>query len=387
MQHFPSLWPRSGGDIGNRSRLSVPGPSRAHILRRIALHGVLPAARGTYPRSAGGMVAFDGTLRVAFRGMLYAFTNQGEMLWARDLRTYVIIPDEYARSEETDSDLPTDDDFEAIGDDYGVEYHSLPSLIGQSNTLITMSNTAALFDTHGQLVARIEVPLSDDSGLAPNCDTEGIPILTTIHGSVSRWNYTGLHEIGMFGYDIVPVAVFADNSLAIAGYSYKGFCRIHQNGTLIWQTTLKDADLLPTINQQQFSVVGSLNDRCSMIFTPDGTPIGTYPHPALFAEYHDGGWIALSEKAIARLSTSGSVQWQHTIAAPRWSRSQPLVDSNGQVYVATEQHIVAFAGNGHKVFEIELDAEPGPLFPVRAGVLATIVGDELIFVGDPMTFQ
>jgi hypothetical protein len=270
---------------------------------------------------------------------------------------------------------------EEVEDEQRLSYHSLPTIIGHSNTLITMRNTAAIFDKQGQLVARTELLLADDSGLAPNRDLEGIPILTTIDGGVSLWEQDGLHTIGNFGYDIIPVAVFADNSIGVAGYAYKGFCRVDRNGTLIWQTTLKDADLLPTINQQQLSAVGSLNDRCSVIFASDGNPIGTYPHPALFAEYVDGGWIALSQKGIAHLSASGAIQWQHALSAPRWNRHQPLVDRDGHVYAVDEQGIVAFAGNGHKMFEIKLHAEPGPLFPIKAGVFATVVGDELLFIG------
>lgn len=377
------LWPRSGGDEGNRSRIPVPGPSQALILNRVRLQGVLSPLRGSYPRIAGGAVAPDGTLRVAFRGVLYALTSGGSVLWARDLRDYVVVPDAYLDPDEADSDVAEDDESEndVAEDDNVLRYHSLPSMIGLGNTLITLWNTAVIFDAQGQLVARTEVSLVDDSGLAPNRNQEGIPILTTIDGEVFLWDYDGLHEIGFFGYDIMPVAIFADNSIAVSGYAGKGFCRVDQTGTLMWQTSLRDADLLPTVNQQQLSAVGSLNDRCSVIFAADGTVIETYPHPALFAEYPDGGWIAVSAEALARLSASGHIQWQHAIAMERWNRHQPLVDSQGHVYAVGNQQIVAFTGDGHEVFAINVNDAPGPLFPVQPGVFATVVGDELLFIG------
>lgn len=380
MPYNTSLWPRSGGDSGNRSRMSIPGPIRARILRRIPLPSVLSAHRGSYPRLAGGMVTSDGTLRIAFRGMLVALSNQGDLLWAHDLRTYAIRPDADPFPEDDDHDPSLDAELDIIDDADSSAYHSLPCLIGQHTTLITTETTAAMIDAHGQLIRHVAVAMNDDTGLAPNRDWEGIPLLTTIGGTVWRWDATGLHDLGCFGYDIEPVAVFADNSFAVAGYAGSGFCRVHGNGTRIWQTTLKDADLLPTINRQQTSVVGSLNDDYSIIFAADGTPIGTYPHAAVFADYLDGGWIAQSKQGIARLAPAGHVAWAHTLTPTRWNRSQPVVDSQGSIYTTDGHQLIAFTGTGQQVFALALHAQPGPIFPVRPGVVATVVGDEVLFI-------
>lgn len=382
-----SLWPRQGGDHANRSRIKVPGPSVPQIIKRIPLSGVLSENKGLKARLAGGAVSHDGSLRISFRGYLHALSAEGLPLWRRNLIDYELEPDL------DDDDFAEEDSIEEDSFDQGqsddmydvMHYHSLPTVLANGHTLVTTRNSAVIFDQAGEVARHIHVPIADDTGLPPNYNHEGIPILTSVAGEVWSWEGEQLRELGWFGYDIEPVAIFADNTIAIAGYAGSGFCRITATGEKVWQTDLKDADLFPSINQAQYSAVGSLNDRCSVIFDPDGKPVGSYPHAAIFAEYCDGGWIARSKKHIARLSPLGSVVWQRPLDAPEQTiphRYQPVVDSNGRIYIFNREGLLALAGNGDQIFHLAIDGVAGPLFPIRAGLFGTVVNHELLYIGE-----
>ena len=369
-----SIWPRSGGDSGNRSQISVAGPSAGQIAKRIPLGDGLSTRVTGY--IAGGAIAGDGSMRLVFGTKLYALSPDGAVLWHRRLADYIVHKDSNESLEE--EDLEENDPEE---DSEWPFFHSLPCITDTTNTLVTMPNTALIFDDHGELVAQTEIMRVEDSGLAPNCDLYGTPLLTTVHGFIYAWEQIGLHELGDFGYDIVPVAMFNDNSFAVAGYSHTGLCRVRRDGSLVWQSDLEDADCLPTVNHSQQVAVGSLNDELSMIFAPDGQTIGTYHKPAVFAAYLDEGWIALSKDALARLTPTGQILWQHRITSEmRWGSYQPIVDSSGNIFVVDGSHVVCFQSDGHVHFRLDVGAVPGPLFPIREGMFGCAVGNELIFV-------
>lgn len=374
---FP-LWSRTGGDRGNCSQSPLPGPRQGYIWRRIPLtNGSLSAEHGTFPRLAGGAVAADSSLRVAFRGMVYAFSAEGMLRWSHDLSDAVIVPEGWNDADPDSQEELLDE--EATVEPYVLAYHSLPTLI-DTDTIITCSNTALRFDHTGRLIKCIEASLVDDSGLAPNYDCYGTPILTSIGDGVSRWEGDTLHTLGFFGYDIPPVAVFADNSLAIAGYARKGLCRVTQNGQIVWQTTITDADIVPTINRQQYTAVGSLNDARSFFVTPEGTIVADYPAAATFAVTHDDGWIALTHNHVACLSLTGTVRWSSPTDTPQWYRHQPIIDREGRIYITERQHITALTMAGDKLFSLPVDHYPGPLFPTSPNSMATVIGDDLIFL-------
>ncbi|MEM8535519.1 MAG: hypothetical protein AAGF95_32110 [Chloroflexota bacterium] len=369
-----SIWPRSGGDSGNRSQISVAGPSAGQIAKRIPL-GDEMSTKGT-GYIAGGAIAGDGSIRLVFGNQLCALSPDGAVLWHRRLADYVV-------HEDSDESLE-DENLEGSDEEDDREqrfFHSLPCIIDTANTLVTMPNTALIFDAQGEVVAQTDIMLPDDSGPAPNYDLFGIPLLTNMDGSVYAWEQDGLKELGRFGYDVVPVAMFDDNSFAVAGYSHTGLCRVRRDGSLVWQSDLEDADCLPTISHSQQVAVGSLNDELSMLFAPDGQTIGTYHKPAVFAAYLDEGWIALSKDALARLTSTGQILWQHHITSEmRWGSYQPIVDSSGSIFVVDGSQVVCFQPDGHVHFRFDVGAVPGPLFPIREGMFGCVVGEHLIFV-------
>ena len=150
------MWPRSGGDRGNRSVISVAGPT----LRRVARSIPLPASPGPItPRSqlGGGATATDGSLRVVLGCVLMAIELDGGVRWIRDLREFAIPPQ---------SEI----------------YASLPSVLTSNQTLVTVSGAALIIGAQGELVERIAVPMVDDSGPAPNTVRAGM--MATIVGEM-----------------------------------------------------------------------------------------------------------------------------------------------------------------------------------------------------------
>ena len=104
--------------------------------------------------------------------------------------------------------------------------------------------------------------------------------------------------------------------------------------------SLLQADLLPTINHAQIVAGGSLNNHLSAFFAPDGKPIGEYSHATLFAEYIEGGWIALSKQRLARLTVNGSKIWSIAVdTTESWlfGAQQPIIECDGYIFMQKEE--------------------------------------------------
>jgi hypothetical protein len=373
-----AVWPRSGGDRGNRSVIPVKGPALRGVVHEIALS--VPADPPGTTRIAGGATAADGSLRVMLRDVLFAIDpDTRRVRWSCDLRALAI-----RRSSDPDDADRSGDKLEEDEPPPRHSQGSLPAILDGDRTLVTAAGTAIIVDARGELCERVAVPMVDDSGPPPNTNLEGRPILTTMDGEVHVWHADGLRSVGRgFGYDVVPVAVYADGTLAVSGYAGTGFCRAGGDGGVIWRSDLGDPDLLPTVNRLQHAAVGSLNEHCSAIFDPEGRRLGTYPAAAVFAEYEAGhGWIALAKDALARLTPSGEVQWSHPLGSRglRWGCYQPIIDAGGTIYIATNDGLAAFDGSGAHRAALSLGGQPMPLIPVRAGLMAAIVGDTLLLI-------
>src|SRR5689334_2811342 len=65
-----AVWPRSGGDRGNRRVMPVDGAALRGVTPATPLSG--PADPPGRTRIAGGATAADGSLRVVLRGVLFA---------------------------------------------------------------------------------------------------------------------------------------------------------------------------------------------------------------------------------------------------------------------------------------------------------------------------
>jgi hypothetical protein len=351
-----TVWPRFGGDRANRSLLSIAGPHTSPRWRTIALPTPVDPPRRTYD---GVVILPDDTLRVCYAGRLTALTVEGEILWQIDLcglsgrdRSWVA---------------------------------SLPTVLQTEETLLFQPDGLLLVDNLGNPRKWPYVFSVDDFGGSPNLTCDGHPVLTCIAGEVAlRRSEHEWQELGVFGYDIVTPAVYPDNSLAISGYAGKGFCRVGADGKIHWRTSLKYADLPPTLNQDWIAAVGSLNERCSAFFTPDGERIGVYSEAALFSVTPDGGWVAVSKQRLARLSVMGKEIWSCSLSpGEKWSQIQPpLVDKDGFLFVRHQEGFLCFDPHGSLVFEHKTASpSPGFLSIIAPEILVYVQGAELFISG------
>lgn len=375
-----TLWPRSAGDAGNRRRFAVHGPRAP----RLSAPCFLPALRTADPEPSpidGGVIADDGSLRVIHGDCLSAVELDGTVRWTASVRE---LDAAIVTSSVEEDDLLTtriDPEGEPAATP-GRLVRSLPTALAGGYTLIGVTRGAVIVDASGALVAHVAQDLMDDSGPSPCVTAAGVPVLSTIAEGVFAWEPAGLRRLGAFGYDVVPPAVYRDDTLAIAGYAGRGFCRASLAGELLWTTELTEADLLPSINSSQHAAVGSRNDRCSVLYAASGATLGIHPCAAVFAEYPDGGWIAVSDCAVARIDSSANKIWWAEIATSlRWGVLGPIVDPSGMIYVQDGETLVALDANGTAKFSVWLGKSVGPVFPAGAGRFAVVADGVLRFIG------
>lgn len=377
-------WPRSAGDAGNRRRFGAAGPSGPKLSEPF----FLPALRTADPDPSpidGGVVADDGSLRVIHGDCLSAVELDGSVRWTVSvmaLEAAIVRPPEPPlAAEEVGDDAPGEPLEEALPDRRRW-IRSLPTALVGGRTLLGVGGGAVIVDASGQVEAQVAQALMDDSGPSPSVTLRGVPILSTIAEGVFAWEPGGLRRLGSFGYDIVPPAIYPDDSLAIAGYGGSGFCRVGLDGARMWDTELKEADLLPSINGSQHAAVGSRNDRCSVLYSAYGSTLGVHPCAAVFAEYPDGGWIAVSDCAVARIDSSANKIWWAEIATSlRWGVLGPIVDPHGHIYVQDGESLIALDPQGTARFSLWLGKSVGPVFPVAPGRFAVIADGVLRFIG------
>jgi hypothetical protein len=350
-----SAWPRFGGDIANRSNAAVVGPHTLPTLQELSLPNST-AARVRRFQMSGVVTAPDTSLRICHAGMLSAWGPDLSPLWQVDLAVYA----KAAR----------------------VFTASLPTTLYDGSTLIVLPNgllRAAPDGADVEIFRHDEYP--DDSGMSPNVTSDGRPVLSFPLGGVDLLTDGAWKTVGgrVYGYDIMCPAVYDDGSLAIAGYYGTGFCRVDLDGRIRWRTELRAADCLPSVNQEQVAAVGSLNDHVSQFFAPDGSMIGRYPRPAIFAAYGKD-WIALAKDRVARVSTSGEELWAHELSTQRPFAGvvQPVVDADGYIYVRHDAGVLCCDGDGETMFDIALSTDrPNPVSLIAPGVLALIEGNSL----------
>lgn len=342
-----SPWPRSGGDARNRSRMPVEGPAHGRILARVRL----PHAEPKVP--VGLCVGSDGDLRAAYGGRLARITPDGSIVWSRVLTT----------SKKWRANAPV--------------------ALTQGRTLVTFgSGPAIIVDAAGRILARLHAgdAVLDDSGPAPQVTPAGELLLTAMTGEVLRVSTRGCEEVGCFGYDIVSPALEPDGALVISGYAGAGLVRVRADGGRR-RYPLKDPDLLPVVNAQGVIAAGSLNAGVSSFFTRGGRLLGTYAHPASFADAGGGRWWALWKGGVACVESSGRTRWERTWteeAKFRWGALQPLVAPRGHVYVPSPRGVLALDAHGAELFQVKLPTLVTALAPVRAGLLAAATASGLL---------
>ncbi|GCE15802.1 PQQ-binding-like beta-propeller repeat protein [Tengunoibacter tsumagoiensis] len=350
-----SVWPRFGGDQANRSRVPVPGP---HTTPRWHTISLANAHENSKHQQSSVIVMPDESLRVCSMGVLSAVKLDGTILWQLDLSPFV-------RKD--------------------VVITSLFTALSSGETLHFLVNAVLIVDARGNPSRYAALPTYDDS-CSPNLTYSGLPLTVSMRGQVSVLQGTVWQPVRTdFGLDTPTPAVYNDNTLAIAGYYGTGLCRVSLDGQIYWRSSLLQADLLPTINHAQIVAGGSLNDHLSAFFAPDGKQMGEYPHAAIFAEYVDGGWIALSEQRLARLTENGKERWSiavNTLQYSSFDAKQPIVDRDGYIFVQQGGSLLCCDEQGHKAFEVPLPevSKLCPISIVAHGTLAYVDQNEL-FLG------
>lgn len=369
-----SLWPRSAGDEGNRRMFVGTGPEVPHLSRPL----MLPRSQSDEALVSGGVLGDDSELRVVHGDFLSRVALDGTVRWS------VSLPALECKVRQ----LKTSDECEVDGDDGEEEqrtWRSLPTALAGGGTLVSVRHAALIVDADGRLEATMPVLRADNSGVSPAITLRGVPIVTSPLGQVIAWTETGPRALGAFGYDVVPPAVYDDDSLAIAGYAKRGLCRVRLSGEIVWTVQPRDADLLPTIAKSQTCACGSLNDDRSVFVAPNGQQLGEYAHSAVFAD-NGGGWIAATEKRVARLDSIGNEIWAAAISRSLpWPVFGPIVDRVGRVYVQSEDSWIGLDQSGRRVFSLRIGPLAGPVFPAGEGLFAVVVGGALRLLGDKLT--
>lgn len=364
-----TVWPRFGGDQANSSLLLILGPHTTPTWQKISLSSHHSVHLPDREAISGVIVMPDRTLRVCHMGTLSAVTFDGTILWQLDLHRLV-------------------------SEDWRFHY-SLPTALQTGETLLVLPDALLIVDKLGRIYRKENSLASDnaentpdmingpdDSEFSPNLTYSGFPILSLVAGDVYVLKNNLWHEIGIYGLDIVTPAIYPDNSLAIAGYAGAGFCRVGLDRKKHWTTQVKMADKLPTLNHEHIAAIGS-DDGYAAFFRSDGKQIGEYKHSATFAEYIDGGWIALSRQRIARLTTNGREIWGNDICRGNNLTfvEQPIVDRDGFIFVRHQDGYQCYNAQGHIAFEVKLPAIPQGLMSIIApNTMAYVVENEL-FIG------
>ncbi len=362
-----SLWPRQVYDFGNRSQVPTWGPPQGRIRAWISL----PTPANTGIRGSGIAVLTDGLLCVVYGGYATAFTLAGNRLW-----TYLLTDLPEGGADVTD-DMTTDST--RVGTNH-LDYHSPPVALATAEIVLSLPNSYLILNRQGTRTIQQAIGGGDDSGYAPNLTLDGALVLTSMFGDITIVEANQQRALGIgFGYDIVPPAVYADGSLAVAGYYGTGFCRVQLNGQFLWQTDFHEADLQPSLSHEDIAGVGSLNDACTRFFALTGQQIGEYPQAARLACYSQSEWIAGARGYLARLDPTGHVEWEQEHESLRLT--QPITDAVGHIYSVTDSGITGWDGTGHVVFHVATEETPADsLALVAPGVLACIVGETLLLV-------
>jgi len=338
-----SYWPRSGYDQKNRSHVPFTGAEHGKIVHEITL----PSARKDDNHGICGSVMSDMmTLRVVCEGILSAISIDGKIIWSIEL---------------------------CEAENKPCEYYSLPVALQDGACLIALSDSICVYNSDGRLVLQQHMPDFDDTGCAPNITESGQILHSSINGEIWCIEAIDIRAVGCFGYDVLPPAIYPDSSLAIAGYYGDGFCRASIDGQMVWKTEFKEADMLPTINQDNIAAVGSKNDNKSTFYSPEGKLLGTYDRASVFAEYSPDSWIARSNKRVAKLTVEGKECWKYSLRDDTyWGRCQPIVDSEGRVYLLDDNQLICFTGEGEIVFSIEIQDSYDGLGCVTPGRMAYV---------------
>jgi hypothetical protein len=359
-----SLWPRTGGDRGHRGRLHARGP-RYERMRTIAL----PRAEGAW---RGGGLAIDeaGALVVAHAGFVSWLDVSGCVLARCE------PPAE--RADEPDEGHP------AEGEDHTpVHVIGAPLALADGGVVVTTRDEVLVLD-RGAVRDRWPIEGLDDSDVSPNVTHGGALVLGSMFGTVTSIEAGGPRELGAFGYDVVAPAITREDVLVVAGYAKAGLCAVGMDGTRRWTSSLRAADLVPTLDDDDHAACGSLNENASLIVSTRGEVLARLDRAARFASLPGGDWLARSDRSLARLERDGTERWSVALASggPHWSSELVVTLEDGRVHVRDGARVAALdLETGARLASLALPGEEGRTLGVAGrGLLATREGDELVVI-------
>jgi hypothetical protein len=380
-------WPRTAGDRRNSSHVSIEGPRHGRVAVAVDLPGSDPDGRAW---SGGGIaMGTDGALIVVAHGRVSRIAVDGTILSVASIP----LPGPDPRGND---ELTADANASAIADGSNLDAQAdtaprrtvvvPPIALADGAVVVLASPELLVFDASGHIGGAYVGSTPDDSMLAPNVTHGGALVLTHMTGTVELFADGQRRELdGVFGYDIVPPAIYPDDAMAIAGYAGTGLICVTTDGTRRWSTDLKDTDHLPAIDVHGFAAVGSLNDQRSIIVAPDGTLVGSIPRTGTFAEAEAGDWFVRTRDMLARVRRDGSPVWMERHSASpelRWGAQAPVADAAERVYtLATSSLIARDARKGNAAFHAELGGAPASaLALVAPGLAALLVGQRLLLI-------
>lgn len=348
-----SLWPRTGGVRGHRGRLRARGP-RYERVRTIAL----PRGEG---RWLGGGVVIDeaGALVVAHAGIVSWLDVDGRVLARCDLPPERADEHDDERGPEALGREPQDVVVRDEGPDPESEEHTPVHVIGaplalaDGGVVVTTRSEVFVLD-RGALRDRWSIEGLDDSDVSPNVTHGGALVLGSIFGTVTCLEAEGPRPLEAFGYDVVAPAITRDDVLIVAGYAKAGLCAVGMDGTRRWSSSLRAADLVPTLDDDDDVACGSLNEEASLI------------------------------RRLARLGRDGTERWSVALASdgPRWSSELVVSLEDGRVHLRDGVTIMALdLETGARLASLALPGEEGRTLAVAGrGLLATREDDAVVLI-------
>lgn len=345
-----SACPRTGYDIRNSSNAKVSGPKKGIVKNTFPLYVEKNVRPNKKERKCGIVTQSNGNIIISNNSNLYCLTLDGTIIWRKTL-------------------------LEPNGEK--IISHSSPLALADGYIAINTRRSLIIYNSLGDIIEQIPCYLYDldDSNYSPNITNNGEIVVSCIDGDILMLCDSEMVKIGCYGYDVPPPSVYSDDTLAISGYRYMGFCKTAADGEVLWKSDLKDADLLNCINSSGYCAVGSKNDDKSCVYSSDGTKVAEYKSASLFAEYIDNGWIA-ANGSINRLDKYCNTIWSFNLDA---SYLLPTVDANKDIYITTSNGIACLDKDGNILFNLDLGGEPNAYAIVANGVIAALI-DNKIFV-------
>ena len=295
-----------------------PGPTRGRILLQVPI-----------PINGSVVTASDGTFRIAGDrrdGVVLALSTNGKTMW-----------------------MTTVD-----------QRCSAPMALLNGVTVVTGFHSVNWIGAGGEVERITPVAVNvDDSGGSPNVTADGTLVLGACNGEVVVMKGDCCWQVGVYGYDVLPPAVYRNRTLGVGGYAGTGPSRVTLRGETLWSwPELYDVDGIVSLNQSETMAVSAANRDCTYFLDSNGALLsrvkGTFACGA-----HRRGWTAFGKNTLCLLSEDGQLLWQQPLDGCPEQGRQAASDSVGNIYASSQHGMAAFNEWGVLLFETRL-AGPQP---------------------------